>query len=140
MKNLLIILGVIALTSCKELEVNKFEYTTSTMMGRTQLFITQDSVTVDFNGRGEPTHFARATKTSEWTGLMMSLENVDLDKIADLEAPSNKRATDAAPFAYFSFSTKDSTYRSSTFDHKNPNTMLVPSMNEILKIQEENKK
>ena len=130
----------ITLISCKELEVSKFEYSTSTMMGRTQLIVTQDSVVVDFNGRGEPTHFARATKSEEWAGLMLSLQDVDLDKIADLEAPSNKRSTDASPFAYFAFTTKDSTYTSASFDHKNPHSMLMPSMEQIIKIQEENKK
>lgn len=140
MKYVIICLSALAFISCKELEVSKFEYTTTTMMGRTQMIVTQDSVIVDFNGRGAPTHFARATKSEEWAGLMLSLQEVDLDKIADLEAPSNKRATDAAPFAYFAFTTKDSTYQSATFDHKNPNSMLMPSMDEILKIQEENKR
>lgn len=140
MRFLLFCMTAFALISCEELEVNQFEYTTTTMMGRTQLLVTQDSVVVDFNGRGEPTHFARATKPQEWTALMLSLKEVDLDKIASLEAPSNKRATDAAPFAYFEFTTKDSTYRSASFDHKNPNSMLMPCMEEILQIQEENKK
>ena len=140
MRYLLICMTALSLISCEELEVNQFEYTTTTMMGRTQLLVTQDSVVVDFNGRGEPTHFSRATKAQEWSGLMLSLKEVDLDKVASLEAPSNKRATDAAPFAYFEFTTKDSTYRSASFDHKNPNSMLKPCMDEIIKIQEENTK
>ena len=140
MKYLIICFAALTLISCKELEVNTFEYTTSTMMGKTQMIVTQDSVTVDFNGRGEPTHFARATKSEEWSGLMLSLQEVDLDKIADLEAPSDMRSTDASPFAYFIFATKDSSYRSATFDHKNPNSMLMPTMEKILEIQEENKK
>lgn len=140
MKYLIASFCALALISCKELEIDKVQYTTTTMMGRTLLAVTQDSVTVDFNGRGEPTHFARATKSDEWAGLLLSLQDVDLDKIASLEAPSDKRSTDAAPFAYFEFITKDSTYRSASFDHKNPNSMLMPSMEQVLKIQEENGK
>lgn len=135
----IVVLSLIMI-SCNELEVSKVEYTTTTMMGRTVLSVTQDSVIVDFNGRGTPTHFSRATKADEWVNLMLSLQEVDLNKIKDLEAPSEKRATDAAPFAQFNFVTKDSTYQSATFDHKNPNAVLMPTMQEILKITEENKK
>ena len=140
MRYLTILFLVITFISCEELEVTKFEYSTSTMIGRNLLSVTKDSVVVDFNGRSKSTHFSRATKDSEWIALVSSLEGVDFDKVSTLEAPSQKRATDAAPFARFSFYTKDSTYQSASFDHKNPNKVLMPLMEEILKIQEENKK
>ena len=140
MKNLLFLGILLALLSCKDLEIEKVSYSSATMMGRTVTTVTKDSVTVAFNGRGEPTYYSRATKTSEWEGIMKSLAEVDLKKIAELEAPSNKRATDAAPFGMFEVSTKDSTYQSNGFDGKNPHAMLMPLMEEILKIQEANKK
>lgn len=130
----------LTLISCKELEVEKFEYQTVTMMGKTILSVTKDKVIVDFNGRGEPTHFERDTKDSEWVALMSGLREVKLDEVNSLKAPSDKRATDAAPFAKMLFSTPDSTYMSASFDHKNPNAMLMPIMDEILKIQAENAK
>ena len=68
------------------------------------------------------------------------MKDVDLTKVNSLEAPSQLRATDAAPFATFYFETKDSTYKSATFDHKRAHEMLVPLMDEVLKVQEENKK
>ncbi|MFT4602376.1 MAG: hypothetical protein ACI857_002562 [Arenicella sp.] len=140
MKYLLICLMALTLISCKELEVEKFEYQTVTMMGKTILSVTKDKVIVDFNGRGEPTHFERDTKDSEWVALMSGLREVKLDEVNSLKAPSDKRATDAAPFAKMLFSTPDSTYMSASFDHKNPNAMLMPIMDEILKIQAENAK
>ncbi|MEO9532179.1 MAG: hypothetical protein ABJG68_10710 [Crocinitomicaceae bacterium] len=139
MRYLLICLVALTLFSCKEAEVTEFQYTTVTMMGKTIMKVSQEKVTVDFSGRGEPTHFERETKDTEWIALMSSLKDVDLDKVNGLEAPSNKRATDAAPFASFSFVTPDSTYKSASFDHKNPNEMLMPLMQEFLKVQEENK-
>ena len=71
---------------------------------------------------------------------MSSLTTVKLEEINSLEAPSNKRATDAAPFAKMLFHTPDSTYESASFDHKNPHLMLKPTMEAILKIQAANKK
>lgn len=140
MRYLLICLVAVTLFSCKEAEVTQFEYTTVTMMGKTIMTVSQDKVAVDFVGRSEPTHFERETKDSEWIALMTSMKEVDLDKVNGLEAPSNKRATDASPFASFSFVTPDSTYKSASFDHKNPNEMLMPLMQEFIKVQEENKK
>ena len=140
MKYLLSCLMALTLISCRELEVQKFQYQTVTMMGRTVLSITQDKVVVDFNGRGEPTHYERETKDAEWLALMSSLKEVKLDEVNSLEAPSNKRATDASPFAKMYFTTPDSTYESASFDHKNPHAMLMPLMQVILKVQEENKK
>jgi hypothetical protein len=127
---------VLTLLSCKELNFTKVEYRSTTMMGKTLVEITQDSVVVSFAGRGEPTRTARKTDSSEWMNLASALEGVDLNKIATLEAPTNKRATDAAPYGTILISTKDSTYTSASFDGKNPHEMLMPLMNEIVKIWE----
>ena len=139
MKKLSILFLALAIISCKDLDVQKVSYTTTTMMGRTVMSVSPDSVIVTFNGRGEPTYFARETKSSEWEGIMNSLKEVDLKKIADLLAPSNSRTTDAAPYAQFDVYTKDSTFTSASFDGKNPNEVLMPLMEEILKIQDANK-
>ncbi len=124
------------LISCNELDVIKYEYRSTTMMGKTSVIITADSVVTTFNGRGEPTRTARATEPSEWAGLANSIKEVDLGKIATLEAPTNKRATDAAPYGTLIISTKDSVYTSASFDGKNPHAMLQPLMQEIVKIWE----
>lgn len=136
MKNLFFLALILVFFSCQDLEIQKVSYSSATMMGRTVTTITKDSVVVTFNGRGEPTYSARATTSAEWESIMKSLAEVDLKKIAELEAPSNKRATDAAPFGMFEISTKDSTYQSNGFDGKNPHSMLIPLMEEVLKIQE----
>ena len=127
---------VLLTVSCKELNFTKVEYRSTTMMGKTSVEITADSVVISFNGRGEPTRSSRSTESSEWMSLGKAMEGVDLNKIATLEAPSNKRATDAAPYGTIFITTKDSTYTSASFDGKNPHEMLMPLMNEIVKIWE----
>ena len=104
------------------------------------LTVTQDSVIVTFNGRTAPTRFSRATQQSEWDALNSSMKDVDLSKVSSLEAPSNKRAMDAAPFAKIVFIGKDSTITSADFDAKNPHEMLKPLEKQFLEIQEENKR
>lgn len=133
---LLSALSIVICISCKELNFTKVEYRSTTMMGKTLVEITQDSVVVSFTGRGEPTRTARKTDSSEWMNLASAMEGVDLNKIATLEAPTNKRATDAAPYGTIIITTKDSSYTSASFDGKNPHEMLMPLMNEIVKIWE----
>lgn len=140
MRYLIILLAALSLASCKDLDIKKVEYHTSTMMGKTILSVTQDSVIVTFNGRGEPTYFAREAKDAEWTAVLKSIMDVDLDKIADLEAPSNRRANDVVGYAKFIVVGRDKSHISGSFDAKNPNAVLMPLMEEINKIEEENKK
>jgi len=124
------------LFSCSEEDIVQYQYTSTTMMGKTVVTVRQDSVITTFNGRGTPTRTARATEVSEWSSLFKSLEGVELSEISTLEAPTNKRATDAAPFGTIIITTKDSVFTSSTFDGKNPHEMLMPLMNELVKVWE----
>lgn len=133
---LILIIFSTVLFSCEETDVVQYEYISSTMMGRTVVTITQDSVVTTFNGRGEPTRTARKTETSEWSALFKSLVDVDLNKIATLESPTNGRATDRSPYGTLIITTKDSAYTSASFDGKNPHEMLMPLMNEVVKIWE----
>lgn len=124
------------LISCNETDILKYEYHSVTMMGKTVVTITPDSVVTTFNGRGEPSRTARGLESGEWTALANSLKDVDLSKIATLESPTNKRATDAAPFGTIVVTTRDSVYTSAGFDGKNPHAMLQPLMQEIIKVWE----
>jgi hypothetical protein len=132
--HLIIFFGLLA--SCGEENIVQYEYRSTTMMGKTVVTIRQDSVITTFNGRGTPTRTARATEASEWSALYQSLKGVELDKVASLEAPTDKRSTDAAPFGTLVVTTVDSVYTSATFDGKNPHEMLMPLMNEVIKIWE----
>ena len=124
------------LVSCEETDVVQYEYISSTMMGRTVVTITQDSVVTTFNGRGEPTRNARKTEASEWSALFKSLAEGDLNKMPTVESPTNGRATDRSPYGTLIITTKDSAYTSASFDGKNPHEMLMPLMNEVVKIWE----
>lgn len=131
------LLSVLAITliSCEELEVKQYEYHSTTMMGRTSWVVNQDSTIVSFQGRGEPWRMAAVTPENRWNNLNSAMKGVDLLKVSSLEAPSNKRATDAAPFGKFVFVGKDSTITSSDFDDGNPHEMLKPLMQVMEQVQ-----
>jgi hypothetical protein len=136
--NKLLLYGFVAilLTACIESEVVKVEYRSTTMMGRTMVTITKDSVTTSFNGRGEPWSNSRSTTPGEWTDLLKLLSEIKLKDIPTYEAPTNKRDTDAAPFATLFVHTKDSTFESKTFDGYDAHDMLQPTMDQIEKMAE----
>lgn len=135
MKNLLLLTLLSAfLVACVESEVEKVEYQSTTMMGRTLVTITKDSVISEFNGRGEPWRKVRTTNAGEWTDLLSILAEVKLEDIPTYEAPTNKRATDAAPFGTLFVHTKDSVYKSKTFDGYDSHEALKPAMDHIKKM------
>lgn len=134
MKYILPLIAALLIVSCKTTDIVKYQYKSTTMLGSRVLTVTQDSVVSTFTGRAEPTRVARATTPEEWSELKASVSAVKLGSIADLESPTNKRATDAAPYGSIILSTKDSAYHSSAFDGYNPHASLTPFMAVMQKI------
>lgn len=129
MKYILPLIAVFLIMSCKTADIVTYEYKSTTMLGSRILTVTQDSVVSSYRGRTEPTRSARATTSQEWAELKASVVNLKLKNISDLEAPTNKRATDAAPYGSVILTTKDSSYHSSSFDGYVSHKDLMPLMN-----------
>lgn len=120
--------------SCKSGEVVQYEYKSTTMLGSRTIVITKDSVMTTYKGRVESAYHSRATLPTEWEELQTAGKTVKLEEISDLPSPTNKRQTDAAPFGTLYFTTKDSTFKSATFDGFEAHASLAPVMAVIQKI------
>ena len=73
----------------------------------------------------------------QWKAIQKSIDNIDLNSIKDLKAPSTKSHTDAALIASIKIKNDDKTYESATFDHGNPPEKLkklIDILFEIAKI------
>lgn len=134
MKYLIPLFALLLVVSCKTKEIVQYKYTSTTMIGSKTLTVTKDSVTTEFNSRGKKSYEARATLAGEWEELKAASAKVDLNKLSELEAPTNRRQSDAAPFGTLFLSTKDSTYNSNSFDGYNAHESLLPLMGVIEKI------
>ena len=134
MKYILPIIAAIVVMACKTTEVVKYEYRSTTMLGTRVLTVTQDSIVSSYSGRAEPTRSSRATTVEEWAKLQEASKGLKWSEIANLEAPTNRRSTDASPFGSIKISTKDSTYKSSSFDGYNSHQDLLPVMDLIKEI------
>lgn len=71
---------------------------------------------------------------TEWHILLDQLHNTDLDALATLEPPSNKRAYDGAASAKLTILEDDLKYSAPEFDHGNPNAQIKPLVDYILSL------
>lgn len=126
--------AIAVLTACNTKEIIQYEYKSTTMLGSRTLTITKDSVISSYFGRMEANRQARKTTPEEWEALKNSAKTIKLEEIRDLKSPTNKRATDAAPFGKVMLTTADSTYRSASFDGFDSHEMLKPLMEVIKEI------
>ena len=103
-----------------DLKTAVLEYTANTR-GFYQKITIQDqtiSVSKDRNGNVKPV----TTKISEkdWNELIGYFEAINLDSLASLKAPTEKRFYDGAAIADLKVTYKDKTYQTEAFDHGYP--------------------
>jgi heat shock protein HslJ len=73
---------------------------------------------------------------SDWNALNSLIENIDLESLQILKAPSDKRLSDAAAEASLTIQLGDIQYKSTTFDHGNPPKEIEALVNKVLSIKE----
>jgi len=103
-----------------DLKTAVLEYTANTR-GFYQKITIQDqmvSVSKDRSGTDKPV----ATKISEkdWKELVGYFETIELDSLATLKAPTQKRFHDGAAIADLKVTYKDKKYQTAAFDHGYP--------------------
>lgn len=121
----LVLLSVFLSKSCEgqtknDLKTAVLEYTANTR-GFYQKITIQDqmvSVSKDRSGNDKPV----ATKISDknWKELVGYFETIELDSLATLKAPTEKRFHDGAAIADLQVTFKDKTYQTTSFDHGYP--------------------
>ena len=75
-------------------------------------------------------------KKEEWDGLVETIKVLDIEKLKDLEAPSDLRASDASPHAVLKLSKNDTVFETKNFDHGNPPQSIRPLVQAILRLSE----
>lgn len=132
----LLVLMIVTIAGCassmlKQSEDITIEYQAITRGARRDVTIKQDSIrTLDI--RGAKTSVIATISREEWKSVVQELDKINLKEIADLKAPSEKRFYDGALIATLSVKLKDTTYRSSSFDHGNPPAEIAVLVNKIV--------
>lgn len=103
-----------------DLKTAVLEYTATTR-GFYQKIIIQDQMVSVSKGRsGDVKPIDTKISDEDWKELIGYFETIDLDNLADLKVPSQRRIVDAAAYANLKVTYKENTYQSNSFDHGNP--------------------
>ena len=103
-----------------DLKTAVLEYTANTR-GFYQKITIQDqmvSVSKDRNGNDKPV--ITKIPDQDWKELVGYFETINLNGLATLKGPTEKRFHDGAAIANLEVTYKDKTYKSTAFDHGNP--------------------
>ena len=131
-----ILLSVFLIKSCtsqtkNDLKTAVLEYSANTRGFYQKITIENQMVSVskDRNGNEKPI----TTKISEkdWKELVGYFETINLDSLATLKAPTEKRFHDGAAIANLKVVYKDKTYETEAFDHGFPPSAIKKIVDKI---------
>jgi hypothetical protein len=118
-------------------QISRIEFNSGTRTYREQIIISKDSLIVikeDFKKDKPPLTSRTATGKDEWSGIIESLEEVELSQINDLKSPTMKRSYDGAAHGSLIITTSDGHSWKHGFDDDDPHEKFKPLMKEIRKI------
>lgn len=121
----MIFLSVFLVKSCSSQTQNDMkdavlEYTANTRGFYQKITVQNQMVTISKDRSGNDKPVATKISDKNWKELVSYFEAVELDNLATLKAPSEKRFHDGAAIANLKIVCKDKTYETSAFDHGNP--------------------
>jgi hypothetical protein len=120
-----ILLSVFLGKSCSsqtknDLKTAVLEYTANTRGFYQKITVENQMVTVSKDRSGTDKAVATKISDKDWKDLVGYFESIELDNLATLKAPTEKRFHDGAAIANLKVVYKDKTYETATFDHGYP--------------------
>lgn len=123
----------------KNADLVSFEYEAMTRGNFKKVIVTQDSI-ITIKDRDMRDVVKNTISKTDWQSMVKALDNVNLEGIETLEPPSKKHQYDGALAAYLLVTKKETSYRSSTFDHGAPPAALKPLVDKIIEVSDLPKK
>ena len=121
-----------------DLKTAVVEYTANTRGFYQKISIQNQMVTVTNDRRGGEKPVATTISDADWKELVGYFESIQLDSLATLKAPTEKRFYDGAAIANLKIVYKDKNYETAAFDHGYPPEgikKLVDKINSFAKKQ-----
>lgn len=104
-----------------------------------KIWISKDSVFIT-NDRNHKEKVSIPTPKKEWNELMSLLEEIDIQNLPNLEAPTSMRHYDGARFAKLTVTQNRQEINTESFDHGHPPKPIEPLVNKVLSMMEMVKK
>jgi len=133
---LMIFLSVFLSKSCSSQTKNDLnaaivEYTANTRGFYQKITIENQMVTVSKDRSGNEKPVATKISDKDWKELVGYFENIELDSLSRLKAPTEKRFHDGAAIANLKVTYKNKTFETSAFDHGFPPEAIKKLVNKI---------
>ncbi len=135
MKKIFIMMLAVAFLSCNSDKIISYTYSVVTRGYKMEITVSKDSTLIVQTGR-QSLKKSYATNTNLWKSLKKDSKDIKLKDISGLESPTNKRQFDGAMFASLTIATKDSIYRSNSFDAGHPPAMIKNVVDALAKESE----
>lgn len=121
----MILLSVFLNRSCEsqtknDLKTAVLEYTANTRGFYQKITIQNQMISISKDRSGGEKPVATKISDVDWKELVGYLEIIDLDNLATLKAPTEKRFHDGAAIANLKVIYKDKIYQTNSFDHSYP--------------------
>jgi len=121
----LVLLSVFLSKSCEsqtknDLKTAVLEYTANTRGFYQKISIQDQKVSVSKDRSGNDKLVPTKISDADWKELVACFETINLDSLATLKAPTQKRIVDAAASADLKVTYKNKTYQTAAFDHGYP--------------------
>ena len=104
----------------QDLQTTVIEYVANTRGFYKKITVQNQMVLVSKDRKGNDKPVQIKISDSDWKKLIADFQEINLDEVPNLKAPSEKRFYDGAAIANFKIIHKDKTYESTNFDHGNP--------------------
>jgi hypothetical protein len=135
MLSLLILVAITGCASALQKQSENITVTYEAITRGSNMKITAKQGSVEANSsRAEKTSVTKTISSEQWKELVDEVGKINLDKINRLKAPSDKRFYDGAMIASLTVQLKDTTYRSSSFDHGNPPAEIKALVDKVISL------
>lgn len=139
MKTVLLFLAAISvsfLTIQQEETINEIRFESFARGYQKTIIVRADSIFLqEQNPKSGDIEASRKTAEAEWEQLTQSVSGLPLASIAELDAPTSKRASDRALHSTLTIKTSKGEYQSSEFDGYSPHKKLAPLVEQIREIE-----
>ena len=108
------------------------EYTANTRGFYQKIVIKDQKIAVSNQRREATMPEAKAIADADWKLLIAAFSKIELEKIADLKSPTEKRFHDGAPAADMIIKYNEKEYICPTFDHGNPPAEVALLVNKMV--------
>lgn len=115
----------------QEISNTVIEYEANTRGFYQKIMVKNQRVTISKDRNGNDKPMPKKISDADWKELVECFETIELDSLAKLKAPTEKRFYDGAAIANLKITYKDKTYETTSFDHGFPPKQIKKFVNKI---------